>query len=184
MSSIDQQIANQIANIERSTGRTLAQWMALISSSGLEKHGQVVAWLKSEHGITHGNANLLAVKAREAAVGGAPADEELVDSHYAGRNADLRPLYDRVISTVNGLGPDVELAPKKTYVSLRRKKQFATVGPAAGQLEVCLNLPGKPAADRLKPTTGMATHKLRISDAAGLDDELRDWLREAYDRAG
>jgi predicted transport protein len=184
VSSIEQQIANQLANIEKSTGRSLAEWSELIRASGLEKHGQIVGWLKSEHGITHGNANLLAVKVREAAAGGAPADEELVDSHYSGRNAALRPLYERVVAEVNGFGSDVELAPKKTYVSLRRKKQFATVGPAAGQLEVCLNLAGKPATDRLKPTTGMATHKVRITDAAGLDEELRGWLREAYERAG
>ncbi len=184
MSSVDQQIANQLANIEKATGHTLAEWTGLIRASGLEKHGQIVGWLKAEHGITHGNANLLAVKAREAAAGGPPTDDELVDAHYSGRSADLRPLYERVLATVNGFGSDVELAAKKTYVSLRRKKQFATVGPAAGQLEVCFNLVGTPATDRLKPTTGMATHKVRISDAAGLDDELRGWLREAYDRAG
>jgi predicted transport protein len=183
MSTVDDQIANQIANIERSTGKRLAEWVAIVRDSGITKHGEAVAMLKSEHGLGHGNANLLVIKAREADAGGAASDDELVSSHYAGKNVGLRPAYDAVIDAVTAFGGDVELAPKKAYVSLRRRKQFASVGPAAGQLEVCLNLPGNAPTDRLRPTTGMATHKVRIVDASGLDAELLGWLREAYERA-
>jgi predicted transport protein len=183
MSTVEEQIASQEANIERTTGRSMAEWIEVVRASGLEKHGQQVAMLKADHGLGHGNANLIAIRAKEAAAGGAPTDDQLIQTQYAGKNAALRPLYDAVISEVTGYGSDVELAPKKAYVSLRRRKQFASVGPAAGQLEVCLNLPGNAPTDRLKATTGMATHKVRISDEAGLDAELRGWLREAYDRA-
>jgi predicted transport protein len=183
MSSVDEQIANQVANIERTTGKSLAEWIAIVRDSGITKHGEAVAMLKSAHGLGHGNANLLVIKAREADAGGPASDAELVESQYAGRNAGLRPAYEAVIAAVGAFGGDVELAPKKAYVSLRRRKQFASVGPAAGQLEVCLNLPGNAPSDRLKATTGMATHKVRIADASGLDPELLGWLREAYDRA-
>ena len=87
------------------------------------------------------------------------------------------------MALVRGFGDDVELAPKKAYVSLRRRKQFGQVGPASGQLEVGVNLPGTEPTERLRPTSGMATHRVRIADASGLDDELIGWLREAYDRA-
>jgi hypothetical protein len=184
VSSIEQQTANQIANIEKATGRTLAEWTAMIHASGPEKHGQIVAWLKSEHALTHGNANLLAIKAREAAAGGAAGETEIVDSHYAGRNAALRPLYEQVIATANGFGTDVELAPKKTYVSLRRRKQFAMVGPAAGQLEIGLNLADKATTERLKAATGMSSYKVRVASVTEIDDELVGWMREAYDAAG
>jgi hypothetical protein len=182
MSTVDEQIANQVANIERTSGKSMAEWIDIVRASGLEKHGQQVAMLKADYGMGHGNANLVAIRAREAAAGGAPSDEELVETQYEGKNAGLRPAYAAVIAEVGGYGPDVELAPKKAYVSLRRRKQFASVGPAAGQLEVCLNLPGKEPTERLRPTTGMATHKVRIPDVDGLDAELRGWLREAYDR--
>jgi predicted transport protein len=155
----------------------------IVRASGIEKHGQAVAMLKAEYGIGHGNANLVVIKAREADAGGARPDDELVASHYAGRNAALRPAFDAVVGAVREFGLDVELAPKKSYVSLRRRKQFAQVGPAAGQLEVCLNLPGNPGTDRLTPISGMATHRVRIADASGLDAELLAWLREAYERA-
>ena len=87
------------------------------------------------------------------------------------------------MAAVRAFGDDVELAPKKAYVSLRRRKQFGQVGPASGQLEVCVNLPGHPGTERLKPTSGMATHRVRIPDSSGLDEELIGWLREAYERA-
>jgi predicted transport protein len=183
MASVEEQIRNQIANIEASTGRSLAEWIEIVRGSGIEKHAQAVAMLKADHGLGHGNANLIVIKTREAEAGGAQGDDALIASHYEGKHASLRPAYDAVVATVREFGDDIELAPKKTYVSLRRRKQFAQVGPAAGQLEVGLNLPGMDPTDRLRPTTGMATHRVRIADAAGLDTELVGWLREAYERA-
>nr|MBA4170224.1 DUF4287 domain-containing protein [Chloroflexota bacterium] len=47
-----------------------------------------VAKLKAEHGLGHGNANLIVMKAREALTG-ATSGEELIESHYTGRNAHL-----------------------------------------------------------------------------------------------
>lgn len=91
MGTVEQQTANQIANIEKPNGRTLAGRVELIRSSGLEKHGQIVTMLKDEHGISHGNANTRALKAREAAAGGRQSDAELIDSQYSGRNAPLKP---------------------------------------------------------------------------------------------
>jgi predicted transport protein len=183
MSTLDEQIANQIANIERSTGQSLSEWIEVVRASGLEKHGQQVAMLKADHGLGHGNANLIAIKAREAMADGAPDEAALVDSHYVGKHAGLRPAYEAVVAAVSAFGDDVELSPKKTYVSLRRRKQFGQVGPAAGQLEVGVNIPGHPGTDRLRPTSGMATHRVRIAGAGELDAELIGWLREAYDRA-
>lgn len=183
MATLEEQLQTQVANIERGTGRPLAEWIEIVRASGLEKHGQMIAMLKAEHGMGHGNANLIALKAREADAGGAPGEDDLIASHYSGKHAPLRPAYDAVVASVRTFGDDIELAPKKTYVSLRRRKQFGQVGPASGQLEVCLNLPGRDGTDRLKPITGMATHRVRIADASGLDDELLGWLREAYERA-
>ena len=183
MASLEEQLRNQIANIEASTERSLADWIEIVRASGIEKHAQAVAMLKADHGLGHGNANLIVIKAREAEAGGAASNDQLVDAQYAGRNATLRPAYDAVIAAVRAFGDDVELAPKKAYVSLRRAKQFGQVGPAAGQLEIGVNLPGTQPTDRLRPTSGMATHRVRIDDASGLDAELVGWLREAYERA-
>jgi hypothetical protein len=80
-----------------------------------------------------------------------------------------------------------EIAPKKGYVSLRRKKQFAMVGPATkDQIEIGLNAKDLPVHPRLKPQPagGMCAYKLRLSSAGEVDAPLVGWLRAAYDAAG
>lgn len=53
------------------------------------------------------------------------------------------------MTAVKGFGA-FEIAPRKGYLSLRRKKRFAMVGPATQlQIEVGLNLKGLTATDRL-----------------------------------
>ena len=54
------QIQNQIRNIETSTGRSMDDWVALVHASGFTKHGQIVSWLKTEHGMSHGFAHRVA----------------------------------------------------------------------------------------------------------------------------
>jgi len=182
MPTVDEQLATQITNIERSSGKTMAEWRAEIHAHGLTKHGEIVAWLKAEHGMTHGNANRVAIEALKAP--DAPKGDAQIDAIYSGKNAALRPLHDKVIATVEAFGSDVELAPKKTYVSLRRAKQFGMVGPGTGgRLEVCLNLPDAPIAGRMVSGGGMLARKVLIKTEAELDGELKSWLREAYDRS-
>jgi hypothetical protein len=182
MATLDDAVASQIRNIEASTGRSFDEWVAIARGSGLGAHGKVVAYLKADHGLGHGNANLIAIEALRAA--DAPQGDSLVDAMYAGPKAALRPLHDAVIDVVRGFGGDVELAPKKSYVSVRRSKQFACVGPAAGgTVEVGLNLPGAEPLGRLERTNGMVSHRARIRDQRELDEELLGWLRQAYEQA-
>jgi hypothetical protein len=182
MASVDDAIQTQIRNIEQSTGRSMTDWIALVSESGKSRHGEVLAWLKSEHGLSHGNANRVALTALRGP--GAPEGDARIDAIYAGPKAALRPFHDQVLALAQGFGGDIEMAPKQAYVALRRSKQFATVGPASGgRLEIGLNLKGVEPAGRLEATTGMCTHRIRLSSPVEFDDEARGWLREAYDRA-
>jgi Domain of unknown function (DUF5655)/Domain of unknown function (DUF4287) len=182
MASLDDAVQTQVRNIEEGTGRSMDEWVVLVRASGKTKHGEILAWLKAEHSFSHGNANLVALTALRGE--DAPQGDALVDAIYAGPKAGLRPFHDSVITLARGFGDDVELAPKQTYVSLRRSKQFGTVGPASGgRLEIGLNLKGKEPAGRLEAATGMCTHRVRLGGPAELDDEVRGWLREAYDRA-
>ena len=90
------------------------------------------------------------------------------------------------MTAVTGFGA-FEIAPKKGYLSLRRKKQFAMIGPATNtRVEVGLNMKDVKATDRLvaMPAGQMCQYKVRISDAAEVDQELLDWIRCAFDAAG
>ena len=182
MATLDDAARSQARNIEASTGRSIDDWVTLVRASGASRHSEIVAWLKAEHGFTHGNANFVALSAKRGSVAG--GGDELVDAMYAGPKATLRPFHDQVIELARGFGADVELAPKQAYVSLRRSKQFGTVGPGpGGRLEIWLNLKGMQPAGRLESAGGMCTHRVRLSSMDELDSEVIGWLREAYDRA-
>lgn len=180
MGKIEDAIATQVANIESSTGRSMAEWAEDLRAQGLDKHGQMVAWLKSERGMTHGNANLIATRARQGDA--PPPGEDLLEAQYAGPRAGLRPVYDAVVAAARALGDDVDVAVKKTGVSLRRSKQFALVEvPSAKRVVLGLNSKTLEPTDRLQPASGMCTHKVLLTDAGQVDDEVREWLATAYD---
>jgi predicted transport protein len=180
---VDHAVQTMIDNLPGSTGRSLQEWFAVLAPTGLDRHGQVLAHLKGEHGVSHGYANFIALRFLAS---GAPeaSDDDLVDQQYRGPKADLRPVYERIVTVARSLGDDVEVAPKKANVSLRRHKQFALVEPATRErIDLGLNLPGEPPTERLRATTGMCTHKVAVTSAADVDDELISLLRRAYERA-
>jgi hypothetical protein len=177
-------LATQLRNIESKTGKTLAQLRELIAASGLAKHADVRAMLMERLGLGYGDANTLAHAAKEAAPAAVGADP--LDAIYSGAKASLRPLHDAVMKQIAALG-EFEIAPKKTYLSLRRKKQFAMVGPATkDQIEIGLNAKGLPEHPRLKamPPGGMCPYAVRVSSASDIDAMLMRWLRAAFDAAG
>jgi hypothetical protein len=191
MSSLDQARETQLKNIQAKTGKTLAQLRAYIQKSGLSKHGEIRAMLMKDFGLGHGDANSLVHFAKEsdgqsAAAASGLSTGDVVDEIYTGGKAGLRPVHDKVMAAVEGLG-EFEIAPKKGYLSLRRKKQFAMVGPGTkGRLEVGLNMKGLPATERLlaQPPGGMCQYKVFLTDAKEVDAELKGWLRTAYESAG
>jgi hypothetical protein len=177
-----------IRGLEAKTGRSLEEWLKVAKGSGLEKHGQIVAFLKEKHGVTHGYANLVAHSALKSDAASVAAEGvDLVAAQYAGAKAPLRPLYDALATRVQAFGKDVDLAPKKAYVSLRRSKQFGLLQPStATRVDVGLNLKGVPAKGRLEASgsfNSMCTHRVRIESPGEIDAELLSWLKQAYDRA-
>jgi hypothetical protein len=177
-------LATQLRNIETKTGKTLAQLRAVVAGSGLAKHGEVRSMLMERFGLGHGDANTLAHAAKAAPAAVAPADP--LDAIYSGNKAALRPLHDTLMAQIRRLGA-FDVAPKKSYVSLRRKKQFSMLGPATQtQVELGLNAKGLPANPRLKtmPAGGMCHCTVRLASAAEVDADLLAWLRAAYDAAG
>ena len=174
-----------INNLPEKTGKSLQQWLDLLSGQKLEKHGEIVKWLKSEHGVTHGFANLIAHSFRNAA---SPQDDaDPVAAQYSGPKAALKPIYDAVIAAVGKFGDDVEIAPKKAYVSLRRSKQFALVQPSTKtRVDVGINLKGVAPTQRLEASgsfNAMVSHRVRLASAKDVDKQLVAWLRQAYDAA-
>lgn len=179
---VDAATQTMIDNLPAKTGRSLNEWFAVVDVAGFDKHGQIMSYLKSEHGVSHGFANLIA--ARALSRGQQLSGDDLVDAQYAGRKAPLRPLYERLVAEITAFGGDVEVAPKKTSVSLRRRKQFALIeAPSGTRLQLGLNLRDAAATERLKVAGGMCTHRVDVTSADEIDAELVGWLHEAYEQA-
>lgn len=191
MADLEKAIATQLANIEKRTGKSLAELTTIVRESGLSKHGELVAMLKSTLGMGHGDANSLVHMVRKSAeqsdaAAEEPSADQVLDGLYSGPKAALRPIHDKLLIELRQLG-DFEEAPKKSYVSYRRKKQFATIGPATNtRVEVGLNMKGLEATNRLEalPAGQMCNYKVKLRDVREVDAELIAWIRTAYEAAG
>lgn len=183
MGKVEDATATMIANMPEKTGKPLEGWLKVVAKSKLGKHGEIFAMLKNEHGMGHGFANLVAHKAL-ASDAGSHDGEDLLAVQYAGAKAALKPAYDKLVKIVEGFGKDVELAPKKAYVSLRRSKQFGLIQPStATRLDLGLNMKGVAPTGRLEAAgswNAMCTHRVKLMSAADVDAEVKAWLKQAY----
>lgn len=185
MSSVDEATQTQIRNIEAQTGKSLDELIQAGLATGITKHKELQAFFTNEYGLTFGNANVLAVFTRDKMKGAAGEEENFVEAQYADKKAALRPIYDALVAAVETFGDDVEIAPKRTYVSLRRKKQFGLIQPGAGRVDVGINLKGMEPVGRLEKSgsfNAMVSHRVRVGGVESVDDELIGWLRQAYEQ--
>jgi hypothetical protein len=191
MSIVDKALETQLKNIQARTGKTLAQLGAILRKSGFTKHGELRDFAKRELGLGHGDANTLVHTClkSDGAIAAAATDASTGDvlaEIYSGPKAALRPIHDAFMAGIATFG-EFEIAPKKGYVSLRRKKQFAMIGPGARtRVDIGINMKGVKATDRLVelPPGGMCQYKVAVTDAKEIDKELVGWVRQAFDAAG
>ena len=191
MNTVDKAIETQLKNIQAKTGKTLDQLAALLRKSGLTKHGELRDFAKRELGLGHGDANTLVHACLKsdgtsaAAAKGASPDDVLAEI-YAGPKEPLRPIHEAFMAAIGGFG-EFEIAPKKGYVSLRRKKQFAMIGPGTKtRVDIGINMKGVKGTARLveQPAGGMCQYKVAVTEAKQIDEELVGWVKQAFDAAG
>jgi predicted transport protein len=187
---IQKALETQLSNIQTKTGKSLAALTQFAQASGLTKHGQLRDLFKRDFGLGHGDANTLAHYVRQGSdltTTAVPVTnlDRVLDELYSGPKAALRPIHEKLMAAIDNFG-DFTSSPKKSYVSLRRKKQFVMIGPATKtQVEVGLNVKDLADAERLTvvPAGGMCNYKIRLTDAVEVDDQLVGWLRQAYEGA-
>lgn len=169
------------------TGKSLEEWIAIVRQQHFAKHGEIMKFLKSEHGFTHGFANFVSLKAR-ASDAASFDDKDLLAMQYSKGKEDLKPIYEKLVQEIREFGKDIELVPKKANVSVRRKKQFALIQPSTKtRIDLGLKLPGKALEGRLGDSGrfgSMCTHSVQISSLEEVDESVINWLREAYELAG
>jgi len=189
MSSLDKAMQTQLDNIQKKTGKSLDELSAIIKKSGLTKHGEIRDYLKGELGLGHGDANalvhaILQSDGQRAAEG--KSTDQVLDEIYSGTKTHMRPIHEKLMKEISKFG-ELEIAPKKGYVSLRRKKQFAMIGPKTNtRFEVGINAKDLKKSPRLleQPKGSMCNYIINLTDAKEVDSELIAWIRAAYEGAG
>jgi len=170
--------------LHRSTGADLAEWNERVAASGVGDEAELRTWL-SERGVT-GYAQMLLVMERF----GYPdfllaSADELIDGQYADR-PQLRPVLDAVLAAACALG-EVTVQARKTYISLvTPRRTFAQVKASTrSRVDLGLRLDGQQPQGRLQAAgslgNGACTVRIGLSSVADVDDEVRSWLRRAYD---
>jgi hypothetical protein len=189
MDSLDKAIQTQIDNIQKKTGKSLAELSAFIKQSGLSKHGEIRDMLKQKLGLGYGDANTLVhvvLKSDGTRAAEGRSMDAVLDEIYTGAKAGFRPIHEALMKHINKFG-EFEIVPKKGYVSLRRKKQFAMIGPKTNtRFEVGINIKGLRKNTRLleQPAGGMCNYIIPLTNAKEVDAELIAWIKSAYEGAG
>lgn len=179
---MDKALQTMIDNMPAKTGKSLEEWLKILKAKQFEKHSEAVKYLKTEHGVTHGFANTIVALSKS----NEQSDEDLVAAQYKGKEA-LIPIYDALVAYLTSLGDDVQLIPKKGSVSLVRKRQLVLIKPATKtRIDLGFKLKDKPIGERLGdsgPFGSMCTHRVRLTAVEEVDDELKGWIKEAYDKS-
>jgi hypothetical protein len=181
-----------VANLKETTGRPIEDWLKLIEKDGPEGITQRRAWLKANYGLGLNCASCIAdmsagVKEEFSPDGYLRAAEQYVEKMFAGPKAGLRPIYDALLAAGRKLGKDVRVCPCQTMVPLYRNHVFAQIKPAARtRIDFGLALKDTRTPKRLIDTGGFAkkdriTRRIEISSVDDIDDEVRRWLKVAYE---
>ena len=179
---MDKALQTMINNMPEKTGKSLEEWTSILKDKKFAKHSEGVNYLKKEHGVTHGFANTIVTLSKNEK----HSADDLVTNQYAGKEI-LFPIYEKLLSVVKDFGNDVTVTPKKTSVSVIRKRQFVLIKPATKtRIDLGLKLPEKATTDRLGnsgPFGTMCTHRVQITSEKDIDQELIGWMKEAYTKA-
>ncbi|MCB9686378.1 MAG: DUF4287 domain-containing protein [Alphaproteobacteria bacterium] len=170
------------------TGHDFDHWVGVARASGIIGHKALTDHLKTTHALNHNEAQWAAwavLDPGRLTAYDAPAD--LVDELYAGKKAGLRPVYDALMAAGTAL-PGVKSTVCKTYTSLSGATQFAILAPRTNKsVDLELILPedaSHPALETFKSSNPKFTRRVRISDAAQVDEAVVGLLRLARAQVG
>lgn len=181
-------MASMVRNLESETGKSLADWVAILNTSEVTGFRPRQEWLKNVHGMRHGYARVVVQAADKAAAPADAQEPDLLEGQFSGAKAALRPIYDRLREVITALGPEVSVGVRKTMVGFSMGRQFACTHPgAAKRLDLSLALPDYVPTERLKEAKATAMGRINrvvgLSSPDEIDAEVLGWIKAAYDLA-
>lgn len=182
-------MAAVIGSLKERTGRTLEEWLDVVSGSGIDPLDQnaMRRWLKSEHGVLQNSQWAIADAAARAVGWRPPTVEEQIEAQYAGPKEHLRPIFERIKELALALGGDVRLEGRGTYIPFVRRRQFLAVAATTRtRIDLGLRYTDAPESALLVPAQapGQATDRLSLAAVAEITPEVEELLRVAYEQNG
>lgn len=182
-----------IAELQQKTGRSLEDWLLLIRKTGPKDEKARRDWLKTKHGLGTNSAGWLAERVDKVSDVEDPgkyleAAEGYVEQMFSGSKAVLRAIYDKILKVGLKVGKDVKACPCQTIVPLYRNHVFAQIKPTTTKrIDIGFALGDMKPKGRLIDTGGFAkkdriTHRIPLESISDIDDEVKHWLKVAYDR--
>jgi len=175
------------------TGRSLEEWMALARKDGPAAKEDRLAWLKREHKFGTTSAAWIVGRLEgknmeeDSPEAYLTTAAEWVEAQYSGSRAALRPLYEQLLKLGFTLGKDVKACPCKTMVPFYRKHVFAQIKPSTNtRIDLGFALGNRKTPKRLIDTGGYEkkdriTRRIEVKSKGDIDDELKRWLKKAYE---
>src|SRR5260370_1648094 len=188
-------VEKSMAELKETTGRSLEEWIAIVQKEGPKDEKSRFAWLKTKHKLGMNRAGWIAERA-EGKGGDLDTPEvylksavRYVEGQYAGPKEKLRPIFDELLRLGKSMGRDVKACPCKTIVPFYREHVFAQIKPTTNtriDLGFALTHYKGKLPKRLIDTGGLAkkdriTHRIEITSADQSDDDVKKWLKTAYD---
>jgi hypothetical protein len=183
-----------MAELPQKTGRSVEQWIELVKRQGPATEKERREWLKREHKLGTNSAWWIAERAEGK--GGEEDDpdsylraaEEYVEAMFSGKKAGLLDIYEKLLKLGLSIAKDVKACPCKTIVPFYRNHVFAKIKPTTNtRIDMGFALGGRKTPKRLINTGGYEkgdriTHRVEISKLSDIDDEVKRWLKTAYER--
>ncbi len=186
-------VQNWMKELPMKSGRSVDEWIELVKKSGPATEAERREWLKEEFKLGTNTARWIAERAeRKGTEEDSPeaylkTAAEFVEAQYAGARVALRPLYDQLLKLGLSIGKDVKACPGKTIVPLYRNHVFAQIKPTSNtRIDLGLALGNMKTPKRLIDTGGYEkkdriTRRIEVTSTADIDDELKRWLKKAWE---
>ena len=183
-----------IGELKQKTGRSLEEWLKHIKKEGPADEKDRRDWLKKEYGLGTNTAWWLAERSVGKGEEAGDPDTYLqhaerdVEKMFSGGKAALRPIYDALLKLGLKTGKEAKACPCQTIVPLYRNHVFAQIKPTTQtRIDMGFALGDTKPKGRLIDTGGFAkkdriTHRIPITSLDEIDDEVKHWLKVAYDR--
>jgi len=173
------------AGLERDTGKTMDEWVAIARGCPESGHRARLKWLKDHHGLLQNRASQVLSEAFGSRMAWSEPDK-LVEALWA--DPASRAIFAAIDAAARQPNEVIQTA-RKGYTAWSRKVQFAAARPLKGG-KAMLGLAVAPdAGARLEaPKNESWSERLKarvlITSPAEVDAEIEALLRAAWEKAG